>query len=94
MDAYGDWSSNPPLPPLEDVLQMDLVAELNDAQFEPQTRARSNTWPCPPRGETFTEQLNDNDSESNKASTQNLPTGKSFNLISLFNYSNICAQFL
>ncbi|KAL5283913.1 FOXO3.2 family protein [Megaselia abdita] len=74
MDAYGDWSGNPPLPPLEDVLQMDLVAELNDAQFEPQTRARSNTWPCPPRAETFNEQLNDNDSESNKASTQNLPT--------------------
>lgn len=78
MDAYEDWSTNPPLPPLEDVLQMDLVADLNDAQFEPQTRARSNTWPCPPRAENFTEQLNDNDSESNKASTQNLPTGELF----------------
>lgn len=78
MDVYGDWSNNPALPPLEDVLQMDLVGELNDAQFEPQTRARSNTWPCPPRGENFTEQLNDNDSESNKASTHNLPTGELF----------------
>ncbi|KAJ8664324.1 hypothetical protein QAD02_005986 [Eretmocerus hayati] len=33
---------------------MDSMAAYDlDASFEPQQRARSNTWPCPPRPDTF-----------------------------------------
>lgn len=74
MDTYGDLSKNPqsPLLDLEDVLQMNFVTELYDDQFEPQTRARSNTWHCPPRVYNFAEQIYD--SEITKASTHNVST--------------------
>lgn len=48
---------------------MDALAELQDGAFEPQTRARSNTWPLP-RPENFVEP--EVDSESNKCSNQQL----------------------
>lgn len=54
-------------------LQMDLVAELHEGGFEPQTRARSNTWPCP-RPENFVDPPDDVD--STKASNQHLAGGR------------------
>ncbi|XP_055847553.1 forkhead box protein O isoform X2 [Episyrphus balteatus] len=68
MDSFGNQWSTPPRP-TDDSLQMDLVAELHDGGFEPQTRARSNTWPCP-RPENFVEPIDDLD--STKASNQQL----------------------
>lgn len=71
MDGFAhDW----PTPTRTDVnaLQMDLVAELHDGGFEPQTRARSNTWPCP-RPENFVDPPDD--VESTKASNQHLAGG-------------------
>ncbi|XP_036322815.1 forkhead box protein O-like, partial [Rhagoletis pomonella] len=67
-----DW----PTPPPTDIpLHMDLVSELQgDGGFEPQTRARSNTWPCP-RPENFVEPSDDLD--STKASNQQLAGGDS-----------------
>ncbi|XP_030370018.1 forkhead box protein O isoform X2 [Scaptodrosophila lebanonensis] len=75
MDGYAhEW----PTPPRTDnsALHMDhLVGDLpSDAGFEPQTRARSNTWPCP-RPENFVEPVDELD--STKASNQQLATGDS-----------------
>ncbi|XP_037943489.1 forkhead box protein O-like [Teleopsis dalmanni] len=71
MDGFAhDW----PTPSHADnALQMDLIAELH-ADFEPQTRARSNTWPCP-RPENFVEPPDELD--STKASNQQLAGGDS-----------------
>uniref|UniRef100_A0A1A9UD86 Fork-head domain-containing protein n=1 Tax=Glossina austeni TaxID=7395 RepID=A0A1A9UD86_GLOAU len=68
MEGFAhDW----PTPPRSDnnALHMDLVAELHDGSFEPQTRARSNTWPCP-RPENFMDPPDELD--STKASNQQL----------------------
>lgn len=68
MDPFNnDWSKQQ----TDENLQMDLVSELHDGTFEPQTRARSNTWPLP-RPENFVEPTDE--SESNKASNQQLAT--------------------
>uniref|UniRef100_A0A1A9Z7C0 Fork-head domain-containing protein n=1 Tax=Glossina pallidipes TaxID=7398 RepID=A0A1A9Z7C0_GLOPL len=68
MEGFAhDW----PTPPRSDnnALHMDLVVELHDGSFEPQTRARSNTWPCP-RPENFMDPPDELD--STKASNQQL----------------------
>lgn len=71
-----DW----PTPPPTDIpLHMDLVSELQgDGGFEPQTRARSNTWPCP-RPENFVEPSDDLD--STKASNQQLASAGEYKKI-------------
>uniref|UniRef100_A0A182VZ87 Uncharacterized protein n=1 Tax=Anopheles minimus TaxID=112268 RepID=A0A182VZ87_9DIPT len=57
-----------------DGIPMDALAELQDTAFEPQTRARSNTWPLP-RPENFVEP--ETEPDSNKCSNQQLAnTGK------------------
>ncbi|XP_011177774.1 forkhead box protein O isoform X3 [Zeugodacus cucurbitae] len=75
-----DW----PTPPPTDIpLHMDLVSELQgDGGFEPQTRARSNTWPCP-RPENFVEPSDDLD--STKASNQQLASADSQQTIQSIN---------
>ncbi|XP_067617885.1 forkhead box protein O [Eurosta solidaginis] len=61
--------------PTDNPLHMDVANELQgDGGFEPQTRARSNTWPCP-RPENFVEPPDD--VESTKASIQHLAGGDS-----------------
>uniref|UniRef100_T1PAT3 Forkhead box protein O n=1 Tax=Musca domestica TaxID=7370 RepID=T1PAT3_MUSDO len=73
MDGFAhEWTT----PPRTDTsgLHMDLVAELHESGFEPQTRARSNTWPCP-RPENFVEPPDE--LESTKASNQQLAGGDS-----------------
>lgn len=78
MDGFAqDW---PNLPRSDNGLQMDqLVGELHgDVGFEPQTRARSNTWPCP-RPENFVEPNDELD--STKASNQQLAPGGKYRLI-------------
>uniref|UniRef100_A0A182MQT7 Uncharacterized protein n=1 Tax=Anopheles culicifacies TaxID=139723 RepID=A0A182MQT7_9DIPT len=52
-----------------DGIPMDALAELQDTAFEPQTRARSNTWPLP-RPENFVEP--ETEPDSNKCSNQQL----------------------
>ncbi|XP_052850125.1 forkhead box protein O isoform X4 [Drosophila gunungcola] len=74
MDGFAqDW---PTLTHTENGLAMDqLGVELPlDVGFEPQTRARSNTWPCP-RPENFVEPTDELD--STKASNQQLAPGDS-----------------
>lgn len=68
MDNFAMWSS--PASHLmdgmsNDGLQMETLVELQDNGFEPQTRARSNTWPLP-RPDNFVEPCDE--SESNKLS--------------------------
>ncbi len=61
MDTFGDpWPSPPQgLEGLsDDGIPMDSLTELQEATFEPQTRARSNTWPLP-RPENFVEPTDD-----------------------------------
>lgn len=50
-------------------LEMEPLGELAEAGFEPQTRARSNTWPLP-RPDNYVEPADDNGSKKN--SNQNL----------------------
>lgn len=64
MDNYAMWSDGMS----NDGLQMETLVELQDG-FEPQTRARSNTWPLP-RPDNFVEPCDE--SESNKCSNQQL----------------------
>lgn len=52
-----------------DGIPMDALAELQDTGFEPQTRARSNTWPLP-RPENFVEP--ETELDSSKCSNQQL----------------------
>lgn len=63
MDSFtSPW----PSPPRDlddmpgDTLQMDMITDLKE-QFEPQTRARSNTWPLP-RPDNFVEPIDDSGS--------------------------------
>ncbi|KAH8278874.1 hypothetical protein KR018_010692 [Drosophila ironensis] len=79
MDGFApNWRT---LTHTENGLEMDqLGVELGvgelplDAGFEPQTRARSNTWPCP-RPDNFVEPVDELD--STKASNQQLTGGES-----------------
>lgn len=75
MDTFDSpWPSSPRIDGLSnDGIQMDSLTELQDGTFEPQTRARSNTWPLP-RPDNFVEPTDD--SESNKCSNQQLSVGK------------------
>lgn len=80
MDGFAqDW---PTLTHTDNGLAMDQlgvgvgVGDLPiDAGFEPQTRARSNTWPCP-RPDNFVEPVDELD--STKASNQQLTAGGEF----------------
>ncbi|XP_034829879.1 forkhead box protein O isoform X1 [Maniola hyperantus] len=63
------WSSQTVLSELEGAMgELEPLGEMTDVGFEPQTRARSNTWPLP-RPENYTEP---EDSGSKKNSNQNL----------------------
>uniref|UniRef100_U5EY80 Forkhead box protein O n=1 Tax=Corethrella appendiculata TaxID=1370023 RepID=U5EY80_9DIPT len=77
MDSFGSpWPSSPRgLDGLSnDGIPMDSLTELHDGTFEPQQRARSNTWPLP-RPENFVEPVDE--SESNKCSNQQLSVANS-----------------
>ncbi|XP_049529930.1 forkhead box protein O [Anopheles darlingi] len=80
MDPFGGGGGGWPVSPLRgggslydnisnDGIPMDALAELQDTGFEPQTRARSNTWPLP-RPENFVEP--ETELDSNKCSNQQL----------------------
>lgn len=80
MDSYGQSWHSPPkeladftADLTEDDLGMDMLTELQDSAFEPQTRARSNTWPLP-RPDNCVEPTDD--TGSNKCSNQQLAGGK------------------
>lgn len=88
MDSFGSpWPASPRggLEGLSnDGVPMDALAELQDGAFEPQTRARSNTWPLP-RPENFVEP--EAESESNKCSNQQLASaGKWFFSVFFFSF--------
>lgn len=68
-----------------DGLQMDMVTDIHEA-FEPQIRARSNTWPLP-RPENFVEP--GDDSGSTKCSNQQLSQGSYIILVFKISYSYI-----
>ncbi|XP_026496897.1 forkhead box protein O isoform X2 [Vanessa tameamea] len=66
---HSPWSSQTGLSELDGTMvELDPVGELAEVGFEPQTRARSNTWPLP-RPENYIEP---EDSGSKKNSNQNL----------------------
>ena len=70
MDNYAHWTANIADGMSNDGLQMETLVELQDNNgFEPQTRARSNTWPLP-RPDGYVEPCDE--SESNKCSNQQL----------------------
>lgn len=74
MDTFNDpWPSPPVLEGLSGD-QMDSLAELHEGAFEPQIRARSNTWPLP-RPENFVEPIDDTDNNQQSSNQQSL-TGK------------------
>lgn len=63
------WSSQTALSELEGAMgEFEPVGELTEVGFEPQTRARSNTWPQP-RPENY---VDPEDPGSKKNSNQNL----------------------
>lgn len=63
------WSSQTALSEFEGAMgELEPLGELAEVGFEPQTRARSNTWPLP-RPENYMEP---EDSGSKKNSNQNL----------------------
>lgn len=72
MESFNDpW----PSPPILDGIgsdQMDSLAELHEGAFEPQIRARSNTWPLP-RPDNFVEP---NDDTNNNQQSSNQQSGK------------------
>ncbi|ALC46083.1 foxo, partial [Drosophila busckii] len=71
MDGFAqEWHNLP----RSDLPLDQLVGDLPADMFEPQTRARSNTWPCP-RPENFVEPNDELD--STKASNQQLAAGDS-----------------
>lgn len=73
METFNDpWPSPPILEGLS-TDQMDSLAELHEGAFEPQIRARSNTWPLP-RPDNFVEP-NDDTNNNQQSSNQQL-TGK------------------
>uniref|UniRef100_A0A336LLZ6 Forkhead box protein O n=1 Tax=Culicoides sonorensis TaxID=179676 RepID=A0A336LLZ6_CULSO len=73
MNAFGSpWPSPPRLENISnDGIPMDSLGELQENGFEPQTRARSNTWPLP-RPENFVDPPEE--PGSTKASNQQLAT--------------------
>lgn len=75
MNAFGSpWPSPPRLENIsDDGMPMDSLGELHDGGFEPQTRARSNTWPLP-RPENFVDPAEE--PGSTKASNQQLAPGE------------------
>ena len=77
MDQFNSdpWPSPPIIDGLSD--QMDSLADLQqEGAFEPQVRARSNTWPLP-RPENFVDQ--GDDAENNQqCNNQQSVTGKQF----------------
>ncbi|ETN60274.1 transcription factor [Anopheles darlingi] len=86
MDPFGGGGGGWPVSPLRgggslydnisnDGIPMDALAELQDTGFEPQTRARSNTWPLP-RPENFVEP--ETELDSNKCSNQQLAGNPAF----------------
>lgn len=80
MDTFGSpWPSSPRNIDVlsNDGIQMDALADLHDGSFEPQTRARSNTWPLP-RPDNYIEPSDD--TGSTKCSNQQL-NGKLLNFI-------------
>lgn len=71
MDTFNDpWPSPPVLDGLSSD-QMDSLAELHEGAFEPQIRARSNTWPLP-RPENFVEPSDDTDNNQQSSNQQSL----------------------
>lgn len=75
MDVFNDpWPSPPVLDGLSSD-QMDSLAELHEGAFEPQIRARSNTWPLP-RPENFVEPSDDTENNQQSNNQQSV-TGKS-----------------
>ncbi|CAG9795249.1 unnamed protein product [Diatraea saccharalis] len=65
------WSSQTGLAELEGTMgELEPLGELAEAGFEPQTRARSNTWPQP-RPDNYVDPVEDAGSKKN--SNQNLP---------------------
>lgn len=81
MDQYSpdQWPSPPIIDGLSD--QMDSLADLQqEGAFEPQIRARSNTWPLP-RPENFVDQGDDADNNQ-QCNNQQSVTGKQFFFIS------------
>lgn len=75
MDVFNDpWPSPPVLDGLSSD-QMDSLAELHEGAFEPQIRARSNTWPLP-RPDNFVEPSDDTENNQQSNNQQSL-TGKS-----------------
>ena len=84
MDTFNDpWPSPPVLDGLSSD-QMDSLAELHENSFEPQIRARSNTWPLP-RPENFVEPSDDTENNQQTSNQQSL-TGR-FSLITSEIYS-------
>lgn len=64
------WSSQTGLSELEGTMaELEPLGELAEVGFEPQTRARSNTWPLP-RPDNYVEQVDEAGSKKN--SNQNL----------------------
>lgn len=64
------WSSQTGLTELEGTMgELEPLGELTEVGFEPQTRARSNTWPLP-RPENYVDPTDDTGSKKN--SNQNL----------------------
>lgn len=74
MSSYqSPWSSQTALGELDGAMgELEPLGELAEAGFEPQTRARSNTWPLP-RPDNYIDPTDDGGSKKN--SNQNL-TGK------------------
>ncbi|XP_026737308.1 forkhead box protein O-like isoform X1 [Trichoplusia ni] len=63
------WSSQGGHSELDGTLELEPLGELTEVGFEPQTRARSNTWPLP-RPDNYVEAADDTGSKKN--SNQNL----------------------
>lgn len=69
MDSFSDpWQTPPVLDGLSSD-QMDSLAELHEGAFEPQLRARSNTWPLP-RPDNFVEPSDDTDNNQQSSNQQ------------------------
>lgn len=69
MDSFSDpWQTPPVLDGLSSD-QMDSLAELHEGAFEPQLRARSNTWPLP-RPDNFVEPSDDTDNNPQSSNQQ------------------------
>ncbi len=76
MDSFGNdpWPSPPILTEINVNDQIDSLAELQEGGFEPQIRARSNTWPLP-RPENFVDQ-NEDGENNQQTNNQQSVTGE------------------